>query len=93
MKIENYRECANAANAKVIANFDLCLDKAYLTLRNWKVIRKKDGGWFATPPSFKESEDDDGRPIFKALVEVHDNRRMGFNKALHEAVKPFVDAP
>jgi len=90
MQIENYRESANASNVKVIATFDLVLDKAYLTLKNWKVVRKKDGGWFACSPSFKLSEDDAGKPSFESYVIVHEKRRLEFNKALHEQLSGLV---
>ena len=87
MKIENYTE---QQHPKVIATFDLVLDQMYLTLRNWKVLKGKNNGWFAVPPSFKSSENAGTQPVFEDLVVIHDKRREEFRKALIEALKHWV---
>lgn len=88
MKIENYREEDGAATGRstnVLATFDIYLEKISMTLRNWKVVRKKDGGWFACPPSYKSTEGS-----YKPLVEIHTTKREGFNKMLYDLLKPLV---
>jgi len=89
MKIENYREQHLSESSKVIAFFDIYLEKAHMIFRNWKVIRTSKG-WMAVSPSYKKGEDDDGRPQFGPLIEILDKRKEDFNSSLFSALKPYV---
>ena len=88
MQIQNYKEAPQGA--RYLATFDVVLDKAFLTLRNFKVLKSSKGGWFAVPPSFKIDEDEQGQPVWASIVEIHEKRREEFKRSLHEALEPLV---
>lgn len=87
MQIENYEE--QRKGGSVVAVFDLTIPALGFTCRRWKLMRNKKGGLFVTSPSFS-TEDASGQKIWHKYVEVAENRSREFQKAVLEALKPFL---
>jgi hypothetical protein len=87
MEILNYREQAAAGN--VVAIFDLTIPALGMIFHNWKLIRAKGGRSFIAGPSYSY-EGENGEKKWAQLIEINEKRRADFNKAIMEALKPFL---
>lgn len=86
MEVINYFEQSPTGN--VVAIFDFTVPALGMVFRNWKLLRGKNGKLFTASPSF--SKEINGEKKWNALFEVGENRRKEFNKALMEALNPFL---
>jgi len=87
MQIENYDE--QHKGGSIVAVFDLTIPALGFTCRRWKLIRNKKGGLFVTSPSFSV-DDGSGEKTWQKYVEVSESRSREFQKAVLEALKPFL---
>lgn len=87
MEILNYREQSPTGN--VVAIFDLTIPALGMTFRNWKLLRSKNGHLFPVSPSFSY-EDEQGQKKWASLIEVSEKRKSDFNKAVLEALQPYL---
>lgn len=87
MEIKNYRECA--ANGKDIAIFDIWLPSFGATLRNYRIVRKKTGGWFVSAPSFCEANAD-GTKTWIPYLDFSEVRKKDFYDKLMHMLKDVV---
>lgn len=87
MRIENYRE--SNPSAKELAIFDIYLEKTGMTLHNWKIVRKKMGGWFIAAPSFAKDKED-GTKAWLPYISFSGERKNEFYDMLMDLVKPLV---
>lgn len=87
MEILNYRE--KSASGNIVAIFDLTIPALGMTFRNWKVLRTKNGGMFPVSPSYSY-EGENGEKKWGSLIEVNEKRKADFNKAVMDAIQPFL---
>ena len=87
MEILNYRE--QPPSGSVVAIFDLTVPALGMIFRNWKLLRSKNGHLFPASPSFSY-EDEQGQKKWSPLIEVNEKRKADFNKAVLEALQPFL---
>jgi hypothetical protein len=88
MKIENYRE--QPQTSREIARFDVYLDAINLTLREFRIVRKKDGkGWFIAAPAFKKTQGD--KDTWIPYFEWSEAKSKMFFDKLHELVKQVIE--
>jgi len=69
----------------VVATIAFYLPKMKVTLRGWKVIRTKAGGFFVAPPSCKDAEDQ-----WVKTVEFDGKLQNRLADELLEAVGPYL---
>jgi hypothetical protein len=89
MRIENYRPQEN--NANEVARFDVFLDKAGIVLHEFRVVKKKEGGWFVSPPNF--SSEIEGVKKWLPYVSITEQRKKDFFDKIHELVKEQMGHP
>ena len=82
MKIENYRVQEPSSNE--IARFDVDLDKAGIILHEFRVVKKKEGGWFISPPNF--STEKAGVKVWMPYITFTEERRKQFFDMLRDLV-------
>ena len=87
MEIKNYRE--KNPNDKAIAVFDIWLPQMGIIFHEWKILRKKTGGWFIASPSFA-TEKSDGSKEWNSLISFSEARKKEFFDKLHELLKEWV---
>lgn len=90
MEIQNYDE--QPATGPVVAIFDFTIPALGFTCRRWKLMRSKKGGLFITSPSFSK-EGSNGEKVWSKYVEVSENRSRDFQRAVLDALKPYVKDP
>lgn len=73
----------------VAAIFDFVIPALGFTCRKWKLMRNKKGGLFVSAPSFA-LESPNGDKTWIKYVEVSENRSKDFQRALLDALKPFM---
>lgn len=89
MEIQNYDE--QPPTGPVVAIFDFTIPALGFTCRRWKLMRSKKGGLFIVSPSFSK-EGSNGEKVWHKYVEVSEKRSKDFQRAVLDALKPFVKA-
>ena len=88
MEIKNFRE--NNPNSKYLAIFDVYFPQLGLSIREFKIMAKKTGGWFISPPSFSQ-EKSDGSKEWIPFFTFNEARKKDFYDKLHEMVKEIMN--
>jgi hypothetical protein len=87
MKLENWRD--QPATAKEFAIFDVHLDNIGLTVHQFKIVRKKDGGWFISAPSFSKANPD-GTKTWLPYISLLGDRKKQFYDKLEQLVREVL---
>lgn len=89
MRVENYKE--QPSGSKIVAVFDVYIPAVQLTLRNLKIINKKDGGKFIAFPSF--SKDGFNGKTWVPYISFSKEKGDEFLHLLWQELKTFVREP
>lgn len=89
MRVENYKLEASSSNE--IARFDVYLDKMGIILHQFRVVKKKDHGWFISPPNY--SIEENGVKKWHPYVTFSEQRKKEFYDMLHDLVKEKMGNP
>ncbi len=88
MQIENFKDVMGQSS--VVATFDLYLPEfSNMTIHNCKVIRSKKGKLFPTLHNYSVLEAD-GKAKFFPVHTFPLEQHEAFQKALHQALEPFI---
>jgi len=88
MKITNYREMPQAS--REIARFDIELENLGITLHEWRIVRKKAGGWFLSAPNYMIEVE--GTKRWLPYVSFNEKRKEEFFTKLNELVAAIMEA-
>jgi hypothetical protein len=86
MRIENYRE--QPAASREVARFDIYLENMGMTFKEWRIIRKKAGGWFISAPSFCIERE--GQKTWHEYISFSEARKKEFFDKLMDLVKGMI---
>lgn len=84
IEIQNFRGGPNGG--KIYATFDCYLPKIQLHLRNFRILKKKDGSGFITAPSFKK-DFENGRDAWLPFFSFNQECQKQFMDELYELLK------
>lgn len=84
IEIQNFKGGPNGS--KIYAYFDVFLPKIQLTLRNFRILKKKDGSGFITAPSFKK-DFETGKDAWLPFFSFNQERQKQFMDELYELLK------
>lgn len=84
MKIVNYTK--NPEGSKIFATFDLYFETSDCHYRNFKVIRSKNGNFFACAPSFKQIQTD-GSEKYVPYIEFSTQKSAEFYKKILDLLR------
>lgn len=89
IEIQNWRDQPDGVDKPILASFDCYLPKIFLILRQFKVIRKKAGGWYLKGPAFKE-RGRDGADLWTPYFSFSGDKDKAFFDKVYEMVKDNV---
>jgi hypothetical protein len=90
MIIKNYRPLPNEGKS-AISVFDVYIPKMKAILRNVRYCLSKKGHYFLGLPSFSDSKNFDGKPVYQKTLEFDDELQKEFEKQILDAVKEYIE--
>lgn len=89
IEIQNWRDQPTADGKNVLALFDVYLPKISLTLREFKIIKSKKGGFFVKGPSFRIQTREDATAWLPYFA-FNGEREKQFYEEIYQLIKDNV---